>query len=177
MRCLVELLDVLDDEPLIVIHRARRQAFRLSMSGVSDNFQLYTLIADTLNRHDPAENPAPDPDWVAAATTGPLDASDRIRALFQLTDGDGMAVSVEGRPALIPLHRGRRVVVIDPATTGCSWDLGRNHEKMVPELRLEEVLGPREAGSVSGPINRPGPRMSHIHYDRRAGQVRHYYQK
>jgi len=176
MSCLAGLLDVLDDEPLIVVHRARRQAFRLSISGVGDNFQLHTLIADALSRAGLIEDITPEPDWVAAATTGPPDSSDRTRALFQLTDGDGMAVPIDGRPALIPLHRSRRVVVIDPQEYGRSWDLGRTYEDMVPEVRLEEALGPQDAGSVAGPINRPGPQLSHVHYERRTGQVSLIYQ-
>lgn len=176
MVCLAGLLDVLDDEPLIVVHRARQRAFLLTMSGVGDNFQLHTLIADTLSRHDLVEDITPEPDWVAAATTGPPGTSDRTRALFQLTDGDGMAIPIDGRPALIPPHRGRRVVVIDPPAYGRSWDLGRGYEDMVPEVRLAQVLGPQDAGSVAGPINQTGPRLSHAHYERRTGRVSLIYQ-
>ena len=176
MFCLAGLLDVLDDEPLIVVHRDQRRAFRLSISGVGDNFQLHTLIADALSRDALIADIVPDPDWVAAATTGPPDACDRTRALFQLTDGDGMAVPIDGRPALIPLHRGRRVVVMDPPAYGRSWDLGRTYEDMVPQVRLEEVLGPEDVGSVAGPIKRPGPQLSHAHYERRTGRVSLMYQ-
>ena len=42
------LLLVLDDEPLIVLHRATGRGFRLTISGVGDNFQLHTLLAAAL---------------------------------------------------------------------------------------------------------------------------------
>jgi len=173
---LAGLLDVLDDEPLVVVHRARRRAFRLTVSGVGDNFQLHTLIADTLSRNGLVEDITPEPDWVAAATTGPPDASDRTRALFQLTDGDGMAIPIDARPALIPLHRGRRVLVIDPPAYGRSWDLGRSYDDMVPELRFEQELGPADALGVAGPITRPGPQRSHVHYERRTGRITLFHQ-
>jgi hypothetical protein len=66
------LSQVLDDEPVVVIDDATHRGFRLTMSGVGDNFQLHTLLADQLIG-DPArgllagERPAPT--WVAAAET------------------------------------------------------------------------------------------------------------
>ena len=42
------LLLVLDDEPLIVLHRASGRGFRVTISGIGDNFQLHTLIAAAL---------------------------------------------------------------------------------------------------------------------------------
>ncbi len=41
-----ELTWVLDDEPLLVLDRASGRGFRLTMSGIGDNFQLHTLVAD-----------------------------------------------------------------------------------------------------------------------------------
>ncbi|MFC7272904.1 hypothetical protein ACFQS1_02830 [Paractinoplanes rhizophilus] len=175
MFCLIGLLDMLDDEPLIVVDRAGKRAFRLRISGVGDNFQLHTLIADVLSREGLVEGIRPEPEWVAAAATGAPDGADRTRALFQLTDGDGMAVPIDGRPALIPLHRGRRVVVMDPCAYGRSWDLGRSFD-VVPEVRLEEVLGPEVARSVAGPISEPGPARSHVHHERETGRVATFYQ-
>jgi hypothetical protein len=66
------LAQVLDDEPVVVIDNATGRGFRLTMSGVGDNFQLHTLLAGRLIG-DPAhgllagERPAPT--WLAAATT------------------------------------------------------------------------------------------------------------
>jgi hypothetical protein len=42
---------VLDDEPLVALDPASRRGFLLTMSGVGDNFQLHTLLADRLAGH------------------------------------------------------------------------------------------------------------------------------
>ncbi|MBB2947737.1 hypothetical protein FB565_007508 [Actinoplanes lutulentus] len=137
------LLAILDDEPLIVVHREQRRGYRVRISGVGDNFQLYTLLADTLIG-DPGQGlldgDRPEPSWVAAATTGPADAADQIDARFQLTDGDGQYIPLEGRPADIPLSRGSRVIVLDRVAVSRSWDVGRRHDCAAPEVRLDEIL-------------------------------------
>ena len=42
------LLQVLDDEVLIVLHRDSGRGYRVTISGVGDNFQLHTLLAARL---------------------------------------------------------------------------------------------------------------------------------
>jgi len=42
------LLLVLDDEELIVLHRPTGRGYRVTMSGIGDNFQLHILLAATL---------------------------------------------------------------------------------------------------------------------------------
>lgn len=44
------LAQVLDDEPVVVIDNASGRGFRLTMSGVGDNFQLHTLLAGPADR-------------------------------------------------------------------------------------------------------------------------------
>ena len=39
---------VLDDEPLIVLDPDSGCGFQLTMSGIGDNYQLHTLLADRL---------------------------------------------------------------------------------------------------------------------------------
>lgn len=79
---------MLDDEPVVVIDHATGHGFRLTMSGVGDNFQLHTPLADRLIG-DPARGllagPRPAPAWVAAATTAPPQrpAGDLIQRRFR----------------------------------------------------------------------------------------------
>lgn len=47
--CVLGLTQVLDDEPLVVLDHASGRGFRLTMSGIGDNFQLHTLLADRLS--------------------------------------------------------------------------------------------------------------------------------
>lgn len=45
---LQKMLQVLDDEPLLVLHPELKKGFRCRIGGIGDNFQLHTLLADTL---------------------------------------------------------------------------------------------------------------------------------
>jgi hypothetical protein len=47
---------------------------------------------------------------------------------------------------------------------------------MVPEVHLEEVLGPQAAAGVAGQFGTPDPGLSHAHYERRTGRVSLIYQ-
>jgi hypothetical protein len=107
---LVELLAVLDDEPLIVLHRASATGYEVTISGVADNFQLATLLAATLPDH-----------------------SD-----FMMVDHTGSWIGGEGRPADIPQLDGRRVILLEPSTG--SWNTAPNFLRIDPEIRLDQVL-------------------------------------
>ncbi|PWU50633.1 hypothetical protein DLE60_18215 [Micromonospora globispora] len=179
LQCLDGLLEVLDDEQLVVLHRPSGRGFEVTISGVGDNFQLHTLLAATLSG-DPAagllEGVAPDPSWVAAATDGPLQSDGgRIRGQFNLVDAYGEWIWNEGRPADIPVLDGRRVVVLDPPPYLWTWNIGRTYPMLHPEVRLDRVLPVDEAAGwlsrVAAPSkmkNRPG----HVHIQRGAGDER-----
>ncbi|GAB2616410.1 hypothetical protein Aab01nite_29220 [Paractinoplanes abujensis] len=142
------LLEVLDDEPLLVVHRPTQQAYDLTISGVGDNFQLHTLLAATLIGA-PARGllpgTPPDPAWVTAATEGELSPPEPIRGQFYLADATGETIWNEGRPADIPLLGDHRVVVLDPPPYERSWNLGRTYPLMRPEVVLNRVLPATEA--------------------------------
>jgi len=142
---LLGLLLVLDDEPLVVVHRESGAVFALTVSGVGDNFQLHTLLAHALvgGGHLPGTPPAAD--WVAAASDGPLQPSNPIRGQFNLVDAGGKWIWNEGRPVDIEPVAGRRIVVLDPAPYERSWNVGRVYPLMRPEVRLDAVLPPDQA--------------------------------
>ncbi len=142
------LLEVLDDEPLLVLHRPTGQAYELTISGVSDNFQLHTLLAATLIGDEyrgllPGD--PPDPAWVAAATDGELMPAGGIHGQFYLADAAGETIWNEGRPADIPLLADHRVIVLDPPPYPRSWNLGRAYPLMRPEVVLNRILPHPEA--------------------------------
>lgn len=149
---LTGLAQVLDDEPVVVIDDATGRGFRLTMSGVGDNFQFHTLLADRLIG-DPArgllagERPAPA--WVAAATTASsrLPPEDVIQRRFRLFDATGAYIYPEGRPADIPLIDGARVIVLHPPRGRYGWEGGRTYEHMVPALTLDHVMTPDQAAA------------------------------
>jgi hypothetical protein len=133
---LVELLAVLDDEQLIVLHRASATGYEITISGVAGNFQLETLLAATLRDHIPGIEL--DLAWIAAATDGPVSAG--ISGQFNLVDHTGSWIGGEGRPADIPRLAGRRVIQLEPLPYPRSWDTGRNFAHMRPEISLDQVL-------------------------------------
>ena len=143
------LARVLDDEPLIVIDTEGQHGFRLIMSGVGDNYQLHTLLADRLIGDEarglvPGEPPSRS--WVAAATTAPPQRppGDVIQRRFRLFDGTGAYIYPEGVPADIAPTAGVRVIVLHPPRGAFGWTCGRTYEHMIPVLTLDQVLGADE---------------------------------
>jgi hypothetical protein len=143
---------VLDGEPLIALDRASRRGFQLTMSGVGDNFQLHTLLADRLAGHGRRSVfgwEPPEAEWLAAATDGParLSPEHPILRRFRLFDGLGSYVYPEGHPADIGLLDGFRVVVLHEALGRFGWVSGRTYEHMTPTLTLDRLMEPAEAAS------------------------------
>ena len=141
---------VLDDEPLVALDYASRRGFHLTMSGIGDNFQLHTLLADRLTSGTPPALPGLEPprrSWVAAATDGArrLRAADPILRRFRLFDGHGAYVFPEGRPADIQPLDGTRVVILHPPLGRFAWSAGRAYRHMTPTLTLDRILAPAEA--------------------------------
>ncbi|MFC4069874.1 hypothetical protein [Actinoplanes subglobosus] len=143
------LLQVLDDEPFLVIHRPAGRAFRLTVSGVGDNFQLHTLLAATLigdPAHGLIDGVRPEPAWIAAATDGrDLQPAGGVRGQFELFGAGGERIWGEGRPADIPVLDGHRVVVLDKPSYARSWNTGRVYPLMHPEISLDRTLPEAEA--------------------------------
>jgi hypothetical protein len=138
------LLLVLDDETLVVLHRPTGLGYRVTISGVGDNFQLHTLLAATLigkKSRGLIPGKPPSPAEVAAASEGEeLSPPGGIQARFAMADAYGDGVWLEGRPADIPALEGTRVVVLDPLPYPRSWDAGRTYPQMRPEVTVREVL-------------------------------------
>ncbi|MFF4344484.1 hypothetical protein ACFY00_31740 [Kitasatospora sp. NPDC001540] len=160
-RWVQQLTTVLDDEPLVVLDRASGRGFALTMSGIGDNFQLHTLLADRLIGSRlrgllPGERPAPS--WVAAATHGDprRPADDPVFRRFRLFDGHGGYVAPEGVPADVRPLDGVRVLVLEPPGEPFGWTSGRVFEGLAPTLRLERRLPREEAAAWLGRTTRPG---------------------
>lgn len=145
---LVDLLRVLDDEEILVLHRPSGRGWALTVGGIGDNFQLHTLLAATLlSMTDDRLLPGMPPPAaeVAAATDGPLRPDGGMQARFHLVDGEGHWIWNEGVPADIPVVDGARVVLLDPLAEARTWEAGRQFAQMVPTVRLVRVLDRDEA--------------------------------
>lgn len=146
-RWVLGLVLVLDDEPLIVLDHASRRGFRLTMSGVGDNFQLHTLLADRLIGPGRLDGERPGETWVAAASTAhPTPPGNvPIYRRFRLFDGTGAYVYPEGRPADIEPLDGTRVLVLHPPRGNFGWLNGRLYQHLESQLDLDAELTAAEA--------------------------------
>ncbi|WP_328875346.1 hypothetical protein OHT76_37670 [Streptomyces sp. NBC_00287] len=141
-KCLTYALLVLDDEPLVVLHRPSGTGYRLRMSGIGDNFQLHTLLADLLVGGGHVPGRAPSPQEVAVCR----DAPGQVHTVgsFNLVTPGGEWVWNEGTPTDIPVVDGVRLLVLDPPPYERGWPAGRFFPNMTGDLVLERVLAEEE---------------------------------
>jgi hypothetical protein len=157
------LLLVLDDEELIVLHRPTGRGYRVTISGIGDNFQLHTLLAANLIGDEslgmiPARPPTPAE--VAAASDGEVTPPDGIKGNFNLVDAYGAWIWNEGRPADIRRLEGTRVVVIDTPPYERMWNAGRAYPLMRPTVTVDEILPATEAARWLSMV-KPPARFGH----------------
>ncbi|MEW1626219.1 hypothetical protein AB0387_02140 [Streptomyces sp. NPDC089173] len=141
-RSLSYALQVLDDEPLVALHRPSGTGYALRFFGIGDNFQLHTLLADALIGGGHVQGYAPSPHEVAVCreTPGQVDTV----GSFELVAPDGARLWNEGNPAGIPLVDGVRLLVLDEPAYRRSWPAGRFFPGMRGDVILERALEPEE---------------------------------
>ena len=142
-KCLHYALLVLDDEPILALHRPTGTGYLLRMTGIGDTFQLHTLLADVLigGGHVPGEAPSAQEAAVCRDAPGQVPTT----GAFNLVTPGGEWVWNEGTPTDIPVVEGIRVVVLDPPPYKRGWPAGRFFPGMTGDLVLERVLGAEEA--------------------------------
>ncbi|MFG3224225.1 hypothetical protein ACGF07_05500 [Kitasatospora sp. NPDC048194] len=146
---LAHLAQVLDDEPLLVLDRPTGTGYLLRMSGLSDTFQLHTLLADVLIGGGHLPGAPQDPEVVALARTGVPDGRRLIATgAFNLVAPDGSWFWNEGTPGDIPVLDGVRTLVLEPLPYERSWSAGRFIQELPGDLRLERVLDRAEAARL-----------------------------
>lgn len=165
------MMQVLDDEPILVLHPEQGKGYRVRISGLADNFQLHTLLADALIGRFSSRwlrGRRPGRAEVAAASDGPIrESSPPSHGAFNLwtwrglkPDGtlhDSMSGSAywiwnEGVPADIPTFEGTRVVLLGPPPYARSWNSVRRFPDLAVDLRVESILTPEEIRDLLGRI-------------------------
>lgn len=152
-KCLAYALAVLDDEPLIVLDRAGGAGFALRASGIGDNFQLHTLLADALIGRGLVTGQAPSAEAVACCRDQP--GMVPTTGSFNLVGADGQWIWNEGTPADIPVVDGVRLVVLDPPAYRRNWPAGRFFPGMTGELVYERTLTPEESSALLARVAEP----------------------
>ncbi|WP_308011972.1 hypothetical protein [Actinacidiphila acidipaludis] len=152
-KCLAYALAVLDDEPVVVLDRATGAGFALRISGIGDNFQLHTLLADALIGRGLMAGEAPSAQAVACCRDQP--GMVETVGSFNLVGADGEWIWNEGNPADIPVVDGVRLVVLDPPPYRRGWAAGRFFPGMTGELVYERALAPEESAALLARVAAP----------------------
>jgi hypothetical protein len=166
------MMRVLDDEPLVVLHPEQGKGYRVRISGLADNFQLHTLLADALIGRFSRRwlrGRRPGQAAVAAASDGPIrEGAPHTRGAFTLwtwrglkpdgtlrdpRSGSAHRIGNEGVPADIPPFEGLRVVLLGPPPCERSWSPNRKFPALVGDLRVERILTPDEIRDLLGRIS------------------------
>ncbi|WP_242436057.1 hypothetical protein [Streptomyces sp. Root369] len=150
LKCLAYALAVLDDEPLVVLHRPTGTGFEVRIGGIGDNFQLHTLLAHVLVGGGHVPGTAPSAQSVLLATE-PEPAQGRTQTIatgaFELRGQDGRQIWNEGLPDDIPVVEGRRLLVLDEPAYQRSWNADRFFPHLPGTADLTRVLTAEETRS------------------------------
>jgi hypothetical protein len=143
LKCLAHALAVLDDEPLIVLHRPTGTGFEVRIGGIGDNCQLHTLLAHVLIGGGYVPGSMPSAECVRLATD-PEPAQERTQTVatgaFELLAPDGERIWNEGLPDDIPVVEGCHLLVLDEPTYQRSWNADRFFPHLPGTAELTRVL-------------------------------------
>lgn len=162
-----QLIEVLDDEPLLVLDPVTRRGFRLRISGISDNFQLQVLLAARLMGDAEAgmlsgvrpSSAALD----VARGDGPQQIDETFVASWELFGWQALRsdstlpdpleapdhhVPVDDIPAAIPDFEGVRTVLLGRSPRPRSWSIARMFGALHASIELEAVLGASEVDAI-----------------------------
>ncbi|MEO3829989.1 hypothetical protein [Actinomadura sp. B10D3] len=140
------LLRVLDGERVLVLDRASRQGWTVTIGGIGDNFQLHVLLAGALiGRPGGLTGDRPAPEIIACFLNADVPPGRPIiSSPWDLADAHGEPIWNEGVPADIPLVNGSRVVVIDPPSYERTFPAGRRFPLMPAALRVNGMHQPED---------------------------------
>ncbi|MFJ7630147.1 hypothetical protein ACIQZN_27020 [Streptomyces sp. NPDC097595] len=147
LKCLSYALAVLDDEPVIALHRPTGTAFEIRIAGIGDNFQLHTLLAHVLvgGGHVPGTAPSPESVRLATSPEPAESESDAVATgCFELLAPDGTRIWNEGLPDDIPVVDDRRLLVLDDPSYSRTWNADRFFPHLPGQAELIRVLPPNE---------------------------------
>ncbi|MEU9132431.1 hypothetical protein AB0D08_30710 [Kitasatospora sp. NPDC048540] len=143
LTCLAHALAVLDDEPIVVLHRPTGTGYEVRIGGIGDNFQLHTLLAHVLvgGGHLPGTPPSAESVRLATAPEPAQGRSDTVATgAFELLAPDGERIWNEGLPDDIPVVEGRRLLVLDEPLYPRTWNADRFFPLLPGTAELTRVL-------------------------------------
>jgi hypothetical protein len=154
-----KMLQVLHNEPVLIIEPSTNLGFIGHMSGVVDNFQLHTLLLGMFPQHQRFEAPRVTAQalevaqgigpqeidvtvsgcwdlhtWTAAPLDSSISSEDRVKHW----------IWNEGSPMDIPVFEGHRVILLGPALYKRHWSSNRQFAHLPAEIQITKLLGAGE---------------------------------
>ena len=157
LKCLTYAAKTMQDEELLVLDRPTGTGYLVRMSGLTDNFQLHTLLAHVLVGGGHLKGEAPSAAAVAACRNADIAPEQRPHTVgaFNLVSPDGSWIWNEGTPSDIPVLDGVRTLVLDRAPYRRGWPAGRFIPGIEGELTLVRVLSPQESSTALSKVAEP----------------------
>lgn len=159
---LARFLRVLYEEPFLAIEPATRLGIRGRISGISENFQLNTLLMDAFPRRGLRPRPRVAPEAVDVARgDGPPRIAGTVTGAWDLfgwpalrpdltlpgTHDEGFmdhTIWNEGTPSDIPLLDGERIILLGPPSYRRTWPAIRTFARLRAGLGEVQRLSPAE---------------------------------
>lgn len=162
------LVNVLDDEPITVLHVGEQKGYVVRINGVVDNHQLQVLMMDRLcglegEQRLQGTRPSQLAVNVASNPAFPPSANEHIQGIWDLChwtasfipQNPANAENVirtyvwgEGVPADIIRFKGKRVLLLRDATIRRSWNVNRTFQPLAASLEVEKVLPQEEVKAL-----------------------------
>ncbi len=156
-----KMLQVLDDEPLLVIEPATRKGIIGRMNGIAENFQLNVLLMDVFPRGWFRRRRVSKSAIDVARGIGPQETDDMIHGTWNLYTASALRedrtlpdpndveasstwIWNEGIPADIPQHSGHRVVLLGPTAYARTWNSQRAFKLLPASISQVHKLTTRE---------------------------------
>ncbi|MGW6982376.1 hypothetical protein ACWGE1_23545 [Streptomyces sp. NPDC054932] len=152
LQCVQRALLLLDDEPLLVLHRASGRAYRMRMGGIADNYQLQTLLAGVLIGGGHIAGNTPSTEALALSSDAPIDMEhlDALPGMFEcfnFAEPSGRWIWSATTPDRIPATDGVRRLVLDQPVMRHHYQAVRFLPRVPGHLVLEAVLERDEAAA------------------------------
>ncbi len=186
---LSQVLAILDDEPVLVLHPESRRGYRVVMRDISSNLELFVLLTDAIVG-DPKkgllDGARPDPRAVAAlkdpASTPKKPPTVQVTfnlASFHALAADGTLpdadpddtehwIWLEGVPAHIPVFRGERVILLQDPPVARMMIVEPSFTALAPAVRLKAKLPPAEVDRLLVAMGKATKRAARATRPRRA---------
>jgi hypothetical protein len=133
---LLQVLRMIDDEELVVVHAEAKRAFRVAIRDVASNVELLALLADALVGEGLLPGKRPSKPVHAALGKG-KGVSLRTSFTFDTTPHGDL---VDGVPADFPERNGARVVVLHALRRPRALAVDPSFVGLAPEVRVTRAL-------------------------------------